>query len=124
MASFSPVLEETIHRALTLAADRQHELATLEHLLLALIDDKDANAVLTACDIELESLRGALTSYLDEDLASLVVEELTSRAAWNCAAAGEIPAISRAAAVPKKATFFIICSPTGCCRSFTMSALP
>ncbi len=75
MASFSPVLEETIHRALTLAAERQHELATLEHLLLALIDDKDANAVLSACDVELEGLRAALTSYLDEDLASLVVEE-------------------------------------------------
>jgi ATP-dependent Clp protease ATP-binding subunit ClpA len=75
MASFSPVLEETIHRALTLASERQHELATLEHLLLALIDDKDASAVLTACDVELESLRGALSTYLDEDLASLVVEE-------------------------------------------------
>ncbi len=75
MASFSPVLEETIHRALTLASERQHELATLEHLLLALIDDKDASAVLTACDVELQSLRAALTVYLDEDLASLVVEE-------------------------------------------------
>lgn len=75
MASFSPVLEETIHRALTLASERQHELATLEHLLLALIDDKDASAVLNACDVELESLRAALTVYLDEDLASLVVEE-------------------------------------------------
>jgi len=75
MASFSPVLEETIHRALTLASERQHELATLEHLLLALIDDKDASAVLNACDVELESLRDALTVYLDEDLASLVVEE-------------------------------------------------
>jgi len=47
MASFSPVLEETIHRALTLASDRKHELATLEHLLLALLDDKDAAAVIT-----------------------------------------------------------------------------
>ncbi len=75
MASFSPVLEETIHRALTLASERQHELATLEHLLLALIDDKDASAVLVACDVELEGLRAALTVYLDEDLASLVVEE-------------------------------------------------
>ncbi|MBL4853348.1 MAG: ATP-dependent Clp protease ATP-binding subunit ClpA [Robiginitomaculum sp.] len=75
MASFSPVLEETIHRALTLASERQHELATLEHLLLALLDDKDASAVLAACDVELPSLRAALTVYLDEDLASLVVEE-------------------------------------------------
>jgi len=59
MASFSPVLEETIHRALTLASDRKHELATLEHLLLALLDDKDADVI----------------RYLDEDLASLVVED-------------------------------------------------
>ena len=49
MASFSPVLEETIHRALTLASDRKHELATLEHLLLALLDDNDAAAVISAC---------------------------------------------------------------------------
>jgi len=48
MASFSPVLEETIHNALTFASDRRHELATLEHLLLALVDDKDAAAVMTA----------------------------------------------------------------------------
>lgn len=75
MASFSPVLEETIHRALTLASDRKHELATLEHLLLALLDDKDAAAVITACDVDIEPLRADVQRYLDEDLASLVVEE-------------------------------------------------
>ena len=75
MASFSPVLEETIHRALTLATDRKHELATLEHLLLALLDDKDAAAVITACDVDIAPLRADVTRYLDEDLASLVVED-------------------------------------------------
>ncbi len=75
MASFSPVLEETIHQALTLASERKHELATLEHLLLALVDDKDAQAVMIACDLEIESLRADLTRYLDEDLASLIVED-------------------------------------------------
>ncbi|MGB3457285.1 MAG: ATP-dependent Clp protease ATP-binding subunit ClpA [Litorimonas sp.] len=75
MASFSPVLEETIHRALTLASDRKHELATLEHLLLALLDDNDAAAVITACGVDIEPLRADVTRYLDEDLASLVVEE-------------------------------------------------
>ncbi|NNC38162.1 MAG: ATP-dependent Clp protease ATP-binding subunit ClpA [Acidimicrobiales bacterium] len=75
MASFSPVLEETIHKALSYASERKQELATLEHLLLALIDDKDAAAVMTACDVELEPLRADLTRYLDEDLASLVVED-------------------------------------------------
>ena len=75
MASFSPVLEETIHRALTLATDRKHELATLEHLLLALLDDKDAAAVITACDVDIAPLRADVTRYLDEDLASLTVED-------------------------------------------------
>ncbi len=75
MASFSPVLEETIHRALTLASDRKHELATLEHLLLALLDDKDAAAVITACDVDIEPLRADVMRYLDEDLASLTVED-------------------------------------------------
>jgi len=75
MASFSPVLEETIHRALTLASDRKHELATLEHLLLALLDDKDAAAVISACDVDIEPLRADVQRYLDEDLASLIVED-------------------------------------------------
>ena len=75
MASFSPVLEETIHRALTLASDRKHELATLEHLLLALLDDKDAAAVISACDVDITPLRADVTRYLDEDLASLTVED-------------------------------------------------
>jgi len=75
MASFSPILEETIHRALTYASDRKHELATLEHLLLALIDDRDASAVMTACDLDLEALKADVVLYLDDDLSSLVVEE-------------------------------------------------
>ena len=75
MASFSPVLEETIHRALTLATDRKHELATLEHLLLALTEDKDAVAVMTACDVDVAALAADVERYLDEDLASLVVDD-------------------------------------------------
>ena len=75
MASFSPVLEETIHRALTYASERKHELATLEHLLLALLDDSDAAAVIKACDVDIDSLRADVTQYLDDDLESLVVDE-------------------------------------------------
>lgn len=75
MASFSPVLEETIHRALTYASERKHELATLEHLLLALLDDKDAIAVITACDVDIQSLRADVSQYLDDDLESLIVDE-------------------------------------------------
>ncbi len=67
-------LEQTLHQALSLANERRHEFATLEHLLLALIDDKDAVAVMRACGVELDRLREDLTTYLDNELQSLVLE--------------------------------------------------
>src|SRR5215471_15817919 len=56
MPTFSRNLEQSLHRALGLANERHHEYATLEHLLLALIDDQDAAAVMRACNVELEKL--------------------------------------------------------------------
>ena len=47
MPSFAQSLEKTLHAALGNASDRSHEYATLEHLLLALIDDADASQVMT-----------------------------------------------------------------------------
>ena len=44
MPSLSRSLEQALHRAIKLASDRHHEYATLEHLLLALMDDTDASA--------------------------------------------------------------------------------
>ena len=70
----SRILEKTLRRALALANARQHEYATLEHLLMALIDDEDAVAVLKACAVELDRLRASLNDFLDHDLTSLAVE--------------------------------------------------
>jgi ATP-dependent Clp protease ATP-binding subunit ClpA len=56
-----------------LATARKHEYATLEHLLLSLIDDEDASSVLTACDVDLVTLKTALINYIDVELKSLVV---------------------------------------------------
>jgi ATP-dependent Clp protease ATP-binding subunit ClpA len=67
-------LEQTLHQALALANERRHEFATLEHLLLALVDDKDAVAVMRACGVELDRLREDLTTYIDNELESLVLE--------------------------------------------------
>ncbi|MEO1551670.1 MAG: AAA family ATPase, partial [Pseudomonadota bacterium] len=72
MPSFSSTLETAIHTALGYANERKHELATLEHLLLALIDEPDAARVLNACSVDLGDLRGKLTKFLDEELDSLV----------------------------------------------------
>ena len=74
MPSFSRKLETTLHRALALAKERRHEYATLEHLLLALIEDQDAVAVLHACSVDVDDLRESLTHYIEEELALLVVE--------------------------------------------------
>ncbi|SOC38769.1 ATP-dependent Clp protease ATP-binding subunit ClpA [Rhizobium subbaraonis] len=72
MPTFSTSLEKALHQALTYANERHHEYATLEHLLLALIDDADAAAVMGACNVNLESLRKTVSDYVDNDLANLV----------------------------------------------------
>ena len=66
-------LEKTLHHALALAANRDHEYATLEHLLLALCEDQDAMAVMRACNVEIDELSKVLTGFIDEDLSELVV---------------------------------------------------
>ena len=72
MPTFSRNLEQSLHRALALANERHHEYATLEHLLLALIDDQDAAAVMRACNVDLDKLRRSLTAYLESELENLV----------------------------------------------------
>jgi ATP-dependent Clp protease ATP-binding subunit ClpA len=72
MPTFSNSLEQSLHRALTFANDRRHEYATLEHLLLALIEDDDATAVMRACNVDLKHLKGIVSSYVDKDLNNLV----------------------------------------------------
>ena len=67
-------LEQTLHRALSLAADRKHEYATLEHLLLGLVDDSDALNVLRACGVDIEKIKKDLTEFLDKDLAGLATD--------------------------------------------------
>jgi len=68
-------LEQTLHRALALAGERNHEYATLEHLLLALCEDQDAMAVLRSCGISLPDLKDQLATYIDSELAYLTNEE-------------------------------------------------
>ena len=74
MPSFSRSLEQALHRALALAGERRHEYATLEHLLLALLDDQDAAAVMRACNVDLDVLRRNLVDYVDSELANLVAD--------------------------------------------------
>ncbi|MGC2786843.1 MAG: ATP-dependent Clp protease ATP-binding subunit ClpA [Roseiarcus sp.] len=83
MPIFSRALEKTLRRALSLANERRHEYATLEHLLLALIDDVDAAAVLRACGVDLDALRKTVVQYLDTELENLVVDSQEEAKATN-----------------------------------------
>ncbi|MEQ1938790.1 ATP-dependent Clp protease ATP-binding subunit ClpA [Mesorhizobium sp. CN5-321] len=72
MPAFSQGLEKALHQALTLANERHHEYATLEHLLLALIDDTEAAAVMRACNVDLDELKQTVLTYIDTELDNLV----------------------------------------------------
>ncbi len=74
MPSFSTTLEQSIHGALALANERRHELATLEHLLLALIDEPDAARVMRACSVNLDELRKDLEEFIEDDLSTLITD--------------------------------------------------
>ncbi|MBK8083412.1 MAG: ATP-dependent Clp protease ATP-binding subunit ClpA [Devosia sp.] len=73
MPSFSRGLEKALHQAMNLARERAHEFATLEHLLLALTDDRDTISVLNGCDVDIEALKSDLEDFINEELDSLVV---------------------------------------------------
>ncbi len=75
MPSLSRSLEQALHRAIKLATDRHHEYATLEHLLLALMEDADAGQVMKACNVDTDALKAALLKYVDEELLTLVIED-------------------------------------------------
>ncbi len=75
MPSFAQSLEKTLHNALANAAERAHEYATLEHLLLALIDDADASEVMSACGVDLAELAEVVKQYLDQEYQSLKTSE-------------------------------------------------
>ena len=85
MPSFSNTLEQAIHAALALANDRSHEFATLEHLLLALIDEPEALRVLKACSVDTDDLRGSLVAFVNENLSNLVTNIDGSEAAPTAA---------------------------------------
>ena len=61
----SKELENTLNETFRMARARRHEFITVEHLLLALLDDSAAVAVLEACQVDLDDLRGELTEFID-----------------------------------------------------------
>src|SRR5215203_4020898 len=77
MPSFARELEQTLHNALGEASRRRHEYATLEHFLIALVDDEHASKVMTACGVSRDELRSSVKNYLDNELGALVADSGT-----------------------------------------------
>ena len=75
----SQELEETLRRAVDLASSKGHELATLEHLLVALTEDSDALEVLAACAVDIDKLREELLQHLEESLSAIAVGAMEAK---------------------------------------------
>ena len=59
-------LEVTLHMAFMNARQQRHELITVEHLLLALIDNPSASEVLKACGLNFQKLKNELLTHIEE----------------------------------------------------------
>ncbi len=65
MVMLSKELEHSVNQAFQNAVEKRHEFLTVEHLLLALLDNPDAAEVLHACGVDMRGLRGELTEFID-----------------------------------------------------------
>ncbi len=68
-------LDHTLRRARTAAEQRSHRYVTLEHLLLALLDDPDAAKLLQAMGADVAVIRSTLVDAINNRMASLVVPD-------------------------------------------------
>ncbi len=71
----SKELEITLNQAFTTAHSKRHEFITVEHLLLALLDNASVQPVLKACSCDCKTIRGELTQFIDETV-SLIPENI------------------------------------------------
>jgi ATP-dependent Clp protease ATP-binding subunit ClpA len=67
-------LEASLHRALALATEYNHEYLVLEHLLLALTNDSDAIEILKACNVKISDLQKDLLHFIENDLDGIIID--------------------------------------------------
>ena len=72
---FSKDLEQTIGQCYKRAREARHEFMTVEHLLLALLDNPSAQAVLRACGADFERLRGELEQAIEASVSRLAQDD-------------------------------------------------
>jgi ATP-dependent Clp protease ATP-binding subunit ClpA len=96
----SPELQATLQRAVDDVRGRRHEYLTLEHLLLAILDDPSGVDIVVKCGGDIDKLRGDLERFLDEQVdelpegeesgpdQTLAFQRVLQRAAMHVQAAG------------------------------------
>lgn len=67
-------LEVSLHMAFVDARQKRHEFITVEHLLLALLDNPSASEVLKACAAKMDELRKALTEFIEQHTPTVAGE--------------------------------------------------
>ena len=72
---FSKELELSISQAYQEARDRRHEYLTVEHMLLALLDNGSALSILRACSVDIEALEDDLRKVLSDNVPVLEEED-------------------------------------------------
>ncbi|THT99243.1 ATP-dependent Clp protease ATP-binding subunit ClpA [Lampropedia puyangensis] len=68
-------LEVSLHMAFVEARQQRHEFITVEHLLLALLDNPSASEVLRACNANMDELRAALTGFIKDNMPQVAGED-------------------------------------------------
>jgi ATP-dependent Clp protease ATP-binding subunit ClpA len=76
-------LEVTLNLAFKNAREKRHEFMTVEHLLLALLDDASASSVLKACGADLNALREDLSEFIDSTMPTIPDAQLEQENAAN-----------------------------------------
>ena len=72
-------LEVSLHMAFVEARQQRHEFITVEHLLMALLDNPSAAEVLRACSANLDDLRKSLLGFIKENTRRWGADEVDTR---------------------------------------------
>lgn len=78
----NPMLEKSLNDAVQKAREAKHEFVCLEHVLRALLENKDAKEILTGCGARIEILKSNLETYLQTRCPTLKEDEIDDPLSW------------------------------------------
>src|SRR5690606_20013281 len=79
----NPRLEASLNEAVRLAAQNHHEYVSLEHVLLALLENPDAKDILSGCGADISILKKDLEDYVKKNSPKVADEIINTHPAWK-----------------------------------------